>query len=563
MKELVLLKLVITDPLAPAIGVVGIFDHRLSNPEDRERAQFLVEDASRRIASQVRMWNHDPVKVVYSTELVQSPETADKVARAFKEAGVNILVFVCDTWSFPELTLMAFRRHFPDTTPMNVTCGNSGPKPGVVFVQACSGMCAQTGIQITTNIGSWPDTGTEPLMTQETSESLIDWCFAAVTYQSWRGRRIREFGQDSMGMETARAHIDAMRRIFGLEVIRDDMLLVAGLLDAEAYDQDELKELDTWFDAMISGCLGPFTETNGEEKWLEELAMYLVVRDLLEEVNAIGGGFASQLTWGSDTRLDRPRACADAMESLFNSTFDHTGPKSPLPFGTEKDTQGTITMMALQGLSGGSPPLFMDFRKVWPMKEVRALIEEQELDVPKNKMPEGWFYDGDNSGSASFNWAAHPGASIEGCMANVSMPPVDPDYFPGGGFSVNFTTPGGIDMIDGRMAFHAPTDKFSLLWSEAVSVYLPENLAKAVAETSTSTWPHTFIRKTGVTPEQAGAYAAANHTHAVWNLSPRRVEYWCDLTGVRNVFSSVWPEIQEGHRPVPLERLLDGSLPTA
>jgi len=231
MSSPILLNPIFSVPLDPVIGVIGTFDHRLSKPEDRKRAIFLVKEVADKIAKEVRMWNGCPTTVVYTEELVQSPETADKVARAFKESGVNILVVVCDTWSFPELTLMALRSQFSKETSMNITCGNSGPKPGVVFAQACSGMCAQTGVQVTTNIGSWPDFGENPCITAETTEALINWCFAAVTRESWRGRRIREFGHDSMGMETARAHIDAMRSIFGLEVIRDDMLLVAGRLD--------------------------------------------------------------------------------------------------------------------------------------------------------------------------------------------------------------------------------------------------------------------------------------------------------------------------------------------
>jgi L-fucose isomerase len=312
---------------------------------------------------------------------------------------------------------------------------------------------------------------------------------------------------------------------------------------------------------MLPGRIGPFSERNGEDKFREELAMYLVVRDLLAEVNAIGGGFASQLTWGSDTSVAEPRACADIMESLFNSTFDHNGGKSVMPFATEKDTQGLHTMMLWQGLSGGNPSLFMDFRKVWTNDELFELIRSDNIQA--SIVPE-WFYDGDNSGSASLNWAAKPGASVEECMAGVAMPLVDPDYFPGGGCSITFVTPGGIKLTDGRMAFHAPTGKFSLLWDEGVTVgLLSPSLTEAVISRTTKGWPHTFIRRCNMTPEQAGAYAPANHSHAIWKIPLARIGHWCDLAGVRNVHASVMPKIENGHRPMPLERLLDGSLPTA
>ena len=38
-------------------------------------------------------------------------------------------------------------------------------------------------------------------------------------------------------------------------------------------------------------------------------------------------------------------------------------------------------------------------------------------------------------------------------MSNVAMPRADPDYFPGGGNSVTFVTPGGIEGIAGRLAY--------------------------------------------------------------------------------------------------------------
>ncbi len=50
--------------------------------------------------------------------------------------------------------------------------------------------------------------------------------------------------------------------------------------------------------------------------------------------------------------------------------------------------------------------------------------------------------DGDNSGSASFDWAAKPGASVDEIMAKVSMPLADPGYFPGMGNSVHLRLAG-------------------------------------------------------------------------------------------------------------------------
>lgn len=47
-----------------------------------------------------------------------------------------------------------------------------------------------------------------------------------------------------------------------------------------------------------------------------------------------------------------------------------------MPFGTEADMQGTLTMLFKTWMTGGNPPLFMDFRKVWEPFELLALAKE-------------------------------------------------------------------------------------------------------------------------------------------------------------------------------------------
>jgi L-fucose isomerase len=374
------------------------------------------------------------------------------VARQFEAAGVNILVAVPDTWSFPQPTMISVLSQFPKDTPVNMTCGNSGPKPGVVFVHACSGAISQYGKLIHINVGSWPDTGLNPQMTPGTKQGLIDWCYAAVTHQSLKGRRIVVFGHDSMGMETALTHVIPTRNTFGLEYSRLDMKLLADMLAKKAYNAKELKDLRGWIDGLVGKRI-EITKPAENELFNQSLAMYLITRDLLEDMNAVGGGFMSQLEWGSDPR-GLPLPVADVMESLFNSTFDHRGPKQPIPYATEADMQGMLTMLFFTYLSGGNPPLFMDFRKVWEPWEIKAMAQKLKIKLTgKSDWEKIGFVDGDNSGSAAFDWAAKPGASVKEIMSKVSCPLVDSGYFPGGGNSVTFVSPGGIEGIAGRMAY--------------------------------------------------------------------------------------------------------------
>ncbi|MEK6646874.1 MAG: hypothetical protein AABY84_09410 [Candidatus Firestonebacteria bacterium] len=548
-----------TKPYIPVIGVFATCDPRIDR-DSRQRAVNIVEMSANIIAETVKMPDKTPATVVFSSILVDGEKQADIVARQFLEAGVQILVCVPDTWAFPQLSLISLIQQFPTDTPVNLTCGNSGPKPGVVFTHAASGAISQYGKLIHINVGTWADTGLKPEMTENTKLALIDWCYAAVTTCALKGRRVVIFGHDSMGMETALAHIIPTRNIFGIEITRLDMKLLSDMLNKEAYDKKELGALQNWLDKLA----GPRIELRNKadkSRLKQSLAMYLITRDIMKDLNAVGGGFMSQLEWGSDKR-GIPLPVADIMESLFNSTFDHNGSKSPLPYATEADVQGLLTMLFFTYLTGGNPPLFMDFRKAWESWEIRALAEKigmTKLDESALWLKKG-FVDGDNSGSASFDWANKPGASIEEIMGKISFPRADEGYFPGLGNSITYVSPGGIEGIAGRLGYSSTSGMFSLIWDEAGTVDLPEKLSKAVCHTSTPTWPHTFVVPKYASMLEYKQYAPANHLHMIWGLNPSRLEYWMDLNNVLSAtpWASRCSFVENVDRPLPLLYILNG-----
>jgi len=547
-----------TKPEVVTFGVFATGDPRIDEPS-RQRASNIVQMVADTLAERVRMPDGRAVEVVWTPLLVDGEKQADTVARQFKAAGVQVLVCAPDTWAFPQLTVISLLSHFPPDVPFNITCGNSGPKPGVVYAHALNGALAQMGRLAALNVGTWPDTGMKPKMTDSTADALVDWCYAALTYAGLKGRRVVIFGHDSMGMETALAHVIPTRRAFGIEITRLDMKLLADMLAKGAYNAKELARLRGWLQKHLGRRIELRDEADSR-RFDAGLALYLIMRDLLEDVGAVGGGFMNQLEWGSDRR-GVPLPICDAAESLFNSTFDHRGAKPPTPFATEADVQGLLTMLFMTWLSGGQPPLFMDFRKVWEPWEIQALAKKLGVTFTKGDLwAQRGFVDGDNSGSASLDWAGRPGDAAEKIMKRISMPQADPGYFPGGGNSVTFFTPGGIPGIAGRMAYSAPTGLFSLIWDEAVTDEMPANLAQAVASTSTPTWPHTWVVPKYATMAEYKQYAPANHFHMTWNLAPRRLEHWMDLANVLSV--TPWqgrPAFLEGtDRPLPLVYLLAG-----
>ncbi len=547
-----------SEPLAPVIGVFAACDPRIDSAA-RERARNIVGMTADILAERVHLPDGSPVKIVWAPTLVDGERQADIVARQFKEACVSILVAPLDTWAFPQLSLISVLQQFPADTPINLTCGNSGPKPGVVFVHACSGALSQYGKLAHINVGNWPDDGQKPEMTSATAAALVDWCYAAVAAQGLKGRRAVVFGHDSMGMETALAHVIPTRQFYGLELTRLDMKLFADMIARKACDAEELAALRDWIKRMAGARLA-IGQAGDEARLDVSLAMYLVMRDLLKDLNAVAGGLMNQLEWGSDPR-GIPLPIPDIMESLLNSSFDHNGPKTPVPYATEADTQAMLTMLFFSWLAGGAAPLFMDFRKVWEPFEVRALAEKIGVALdPEALWVRKGFVDGDNSGSASLDWAGTPGQSIEQIMSAVHFPPAEPYYFPGLGNSVTFISPGGLEGIAGRLAYSSTSGMFSMVWDEACSVELPAKMAQAVANTSNPTWPHTFVTPKYAVMSEYKQYAPANHFHMIQGLKPARLQYWMDLTDTLSATPwSARPKFVEGvDRPLPLLYIVNG-----
>ena len=554
-------KLELTGNPGPKVPVIGVFapcDPRIDK-DSRRRAQNIIKSVAEAISGKVVLPDNSVVEVVYSDVLIDSEKQADIVAAMFRQAGVDILVACPDTWAFPQLTGISLLQQFPKETPLNITCGNSGPKPGVVYAHALNGAFAQYGRMTSLNVGNWPDTGLDPKMSEKTLEALVNWCYAAVTQVATKGRRVVVFGHDSMGMETALAHVIPTRNTFGLEITRLDMKLLSDMIAKEAYSKKELKALRAWINKNIGKRLE--VRTDAESALFDKsLALYLVCRDILTDLNAIGGGFMSQLEWGSDKR-GLPLPVADVMETLFNSSFDHNGPKTVVPFATEADCQALLTMLYMSYLTGGSAPLFMDFRKVWEGWEIKNLAEKLKVEIPADaKWVLNGLVDGNNSGSAALDWAGMPGWTAKKILDRVSLPIADSGYFPGGGNSVTFLSPAGIKGIAGRMAYCSLNNKFSMIWDEAESVEVPAQLADAMMNLTNWNWPHTFLVPKYASMTEYKQYTPANHFHMVRDLPVARFQYWMDLTGILSIAPwSARPKFIDGtDRPQPLVHLLAG-----
>ncbi|MGZ5469322.1 MAG: hypothetical protein ACXW2H_09355, partial [Candidatus Aminicenantales bacterium] len=549
---------------APTLGVFVPCDPRIDK-DARTRAFNMGQMTAALLAKRLCLPDGAAPNLFTCSRLVDSERTADQGAREMKEAGAEGLIMVPDTWFFPGKTGMALTAHFPPTIPLACVGGNNAPKPGVVGIDALVGAYAQTGRLCPMVIGNTPETGLHPEYDPKTQEEIVDLAYAMLTRIALQGRRYVAVDTDSMQMETALNHVHAARRFFGLESTRESMKLFADMLRKKGgYDPKELQALRDWVvNVKFKGRIfsnseditrlrrdiytdkkvkAPALAAADEQKLDEGLALYLILRNYMRDVNAIAGGWTNQLAWGSDRR-GLPMTTADIAESLFNSTEDHTGKKTVVPFATENDIQALLTMIAYCYLSGGRPTLFMDFRKVYEPWEVEANAKALGLDIRKFKN-EPWidrgFIDGNNSGAASLDYGDRwfLFKAVE-------------SYFPGLGFSVAYLSPKGIKGMAGRLGFSDLSGLFTMVQDEAQSIALPAALAERVCHASDYTWPHTLLTFDHVPASQAKMGMPANHIHMVTGLPRRRWQHFSDYANILNYRWENSPEFVDGlDRPV-------------
>lgn len=556
----------------PTCGVFVPCDPRIDEAS-RRRAFNIGTRTARLLAERLRLPDGTSPNIVFASHLVDNERTADEAALELKEAGAEALVIVPDTWFFPGKTAMAVTAHFPAALPLACVGGNNAPQPGVVGIDALVGAYAQTGRLCPMVIGTMPETGEDPDFDAPTQEEIIDLASAQMAVASLRGKRYLAVDTDSMQMETALNHVHAARRFLGLESTRESMKIFADMLRRKGgYDPEELKSLRDWvvnvkfphrifnntveiiekrFRIYTGGSVKPPPLTAEDRRLLDEgLALYLILRDYLRDVNAIAGGWTNQLAWGSDRR-GLPLTTADIAEALFNSSADHTGRKAVVPFATENDIQGLLTMIVQNRLSGGGPTLFMDFRKVYEPWEIEKNARELGIDLKLYK-DAAWlkrgFIDGNNSGSASLDYAE-----------KHYLYKAVRHYFPGGGFSVGFVSPGGLRGQVGRLGYSDLSGMFTMVQGEAESQELPGTLTERVCHASDYSWPHTFLTFDHVPSSFVKVGIPANHIHMVTGLPRRRWQHFSDYTLILNHRWENSPEFVEGlDRPQPMLWRLNG-----
>jgi L-fucose isomerase len=265
------------------------------------------------------------------------------------------------------------------------------------------------------------------------------------------------------------------------------------------------------------------TREQKDQDWETSIKMALIARDLMvgnpvlaemgfaEQArghNALAGGFQGQRQWTDHY----PNG--DFMEAVLCSSFDWNGRRQPFAFATENDCLNAVTML-FGHLLTGTAQLFSDVRTYWSLDAIKrvtgksvklkALEREPKLVPGWNVLPreaEGVLHL-INSGPSALDWTGEAKGGIKpwwemsnhdvhACLEATRWCPSMTEYFPGGGWSTDFTTKGGTACTMSRLNLVAGLGPV-LQIAEGWTVDLPAAVHKALDERTNPTWPTTWF----------------------------------------------------------------------
>jgi L-fucose isomerase len=283
-----------------------------------------------------------------------------------------------------------------------------------------------------------------------------------------------------------------------------------GRISKGMYDQEEYEKALTW---VRSNCpegkdwnTHPRTREQKDGDWEMSVKMALIARDLMvgnskladmgfkEQAaghNALAGGFQGQRQW-TDYYPN-----GDFLEAILTTSFDWNGVRQPYIVATENDALNGMSMLFGHLVTGGAQ-LFSDVRTYWSPMAV-----ERVTGHTLSGRGEGGFLHLINSGPSALDWTGEPQAKVKpwwditeadakACLEATQWCPSMVEYFPGGGWSTDFTTRGGMPCTMCRMNLVAGLGPV-LQIAEGWTIDLPENVHRILDERTNPTWPTTWF----------------------------------------------------------------------
>ncbi|MEM2129642.1 MAG: L-fucose/L-arabinose isomerase family protein [Candidatus Bathyarchaeia archaeon] len=476
-----------------AIGIAMLNDERehVWKANNRECME-VVEKWAEIIRKGVKSVDGSSPEVVTGSETITSVRSAQKVGAELSKANCKQVILCFYVWNFPFL-VWPFINSLGRDKPILCLSNNSGKFPGNVGLLATDGALRQAGIRTQRIVGGMDD--------PETQAKVIDWVYASQAYTTIQNEVYGMYGGHSMGMETGYFHLVPTVKAFGVTVRQIDQLLLVKKM--EEVDPNEVEKGLKWFEHLLGSRLKYDGKMLTKETLKTQIKLYLAMKMVNKEKGFDFCGLKGQ------RELTEYVCLGDVPEMLMNDPYDWNGPKETTVCATEADSLAAVTMQLLKYVTGGLPVLFMDVRLYHSDKDI---------------------WDFCNSGNHA-SWYAARSMKPEENFRKVTFHPALEYYFKAGGASVEFDAAPG-ELTFARLGLW--DDKLYMVIVLGEALDLPPEERKSLNEETNPTWPHVHARLHCGFDEFIKLFPS-NHILAVAGNHLRRLEYLCELSGVKPV----------------------------
>ena len=310
---------------------------------------------------------------------------------------------------------------------------------------------------------------------KEVLDKYITFAKCAKVVSSLNGQKYGLIGGRSLGMYSATVSMQDWQEKFGIDVDHLDQSEIVRL--SETIPQEQVDKAFQWLTKNIGSIQYDGVRLT-EEKLKTQIKFYEATKKIIEKNNYDFVGVKCHYEMSRNY-------CTQCISAAFcNDPYDWDGPKEPVVFACEADSDAALTMQILKMLTN-EPVIFMDVRHY-----------DKEYDVMVFC----------NCGSQSTYYAQRSNIPAEN-LKHVTLYPCL-EIYSGGGCHVNCMTKAGKATI---ARLNRTKGKYRMTIIPTEFVELPK---EKMAET-TKEWPHVFAKL----PFDHQIFLEkfdANHCHAVY-----------------------------------------------
>ena len=452
-----------------------------------------------------------PVECVIADTCIGGVSEAAKCAEKFAREGVGVSLTVTPCWCYGSETM-----DMDPVIPKAIWGFNGTERPGAVYLAATLAGHSAKGLPAFGIYGRDVQDSGDTTIPHDVRQKLLTFARAGLAAASLRGASYLAMGGTSMGIAGSIVDQEFFQDFLGMRSETIDMTEFVRRMDRGIYDKEEFELAYAWVrencpeGADNNAVEKRRTREQKDSDWAISVKMALIARDLMsgnpklaeigfreeaEGHNAIAGGFQGQRQWTDHF----PNG--DFLEAILNTSFDWNGIRQPYIVATENDAMNGVSML-FGNLLTGTAQLFADVRTYWSPDAVERVTGHTLDGLASNGIIHLI-----NSGPAALDWTGQQSrngepvlkpfweieeAEVAKTLDATQWRPSSTGYFPGGGWSTDFTTRGGMPVTMFRINLVKGLGPVMQI-AEGHTVDLPEEVHNTLDSRTDPTWPTTWF----------------------------------------------------------------------